>query len=79
MAAMVAILNDVGYFSTTSHADTSFKSFGLVVQEKKFKIDFQNIHHLRFPIRLMLAISYLQVIPDTYYQVSSQLLFGSGR
>ena len=42
----------------------SFKSTGLLIQEKKFKIDFQNgcyCDHLGFPIRIILAISDLQI------------------
>ena len=37
-----------------------FKSIGRLVQEKR-KIDFQDGGHLRFPIRMILAISALQV------------------
>ena len=44
----------------------SFKSIGLLVQDKKLKIDFQDGHHginLRFPVGRILAISDLQVAP----------------
>ena len=34
---------------------TSFKSVGLSVQEKKFNTDFQDGGHLGFPIRTVLA------------------------
>ena len=33
----------------------SFESFGLLVQEKKLNIDFQDGGHLGFPIRTFLA------------------------
>ena len=39
---------------------TSFKSTGLSVQEKKFNIDFQDGDHLGFPIRMTLATFDLQ-------------------
>ena len=45
---------------------TKFQSIGLLVQEKKRKIDFQDgCHgdHLRFPMVKILAIFDLQVIP----------------
>ena len=35
---------------------TSFESSGLLVQEKKFNIDFQVGGHLGFPIRTILAL-----------------------
>ena len=41
------------YRSPDYHA--SFKSNGLLVQEKKFNIDFQDGGHLGFPIRTILA------------------------
>ena len=40
---------------------TSFKSTGLSVQEKKFNIEFQDGSHLEFPIRMILATFDLQV------------------
>ena len=40
---------------------TSFKSIGLSVQEKKFNIDFQDGSHLGFLIRMILATFDLQV------------------
>ena len=40
---------------------TSIESIGLLVQEKKFNIDFQDGGHLRFPIRIILATFDLQV------------------
>ena len=39
----------------------SFESFGLLVHEKKRKIDFQDDRHLGFPIGKILAIFDLQV------------------
>ena len=39
----------------------SFKSIGLLVQEKKFNMDFQDGSHLRFPIRIILVTFDLQV------------------
>ena len=38
-----------------------FESIGLSVQEKKFKIDFQDRGHLGFPIRIIIATFDLQV------------------
>ena len=35
---------------------TSFKSIGLSVQEKKFNIDFQDGGHPGFPIRMVIAL-----------------------
>ena len=35
---------------------TSFESIGLLVQEKKFNIDFQDGGHLGFPIRMIFAV-----------------------
>ena len=46
-----------------------FKSIGLLVQEKKGKIDFQDGRHLGFPIGTILAIFDLQVtlmIPTSF-------------
>ena len=40
---------------------TSFESVGLLVQEKKFNIDFHDGGHLGFRIRNILATFYLQV------------------
>ena len=43
-----------------------FESITLLVQEKKFKIDFQHGclgNHLGFPIRMILAVFDLQVTP----------------
>ena len=59
----------------------SFKSIGLIVQENKWKIDFQDGHrdsHLGFLIRMILAIFALQVTPmlPTKFQVN--LPFYSG-
>ena len=53
----------------------SLESIGLLVQEKKRKIDFQDGGHgghLRFPIGTILAILNLQVTPmlPTKYQVN---------
>ena len=39
----------------SSDYQTSFKSVGLSVQEKKFNIDFQDGGHLGFPVRIILA------------------------
>ena len=53
--------NDLSYFWSTGHPDTSYKasSIGLSVQEKKFKLDFQDGdcgRDLGFLIRIILAI-----------------------
>ena len=53
---------------------TSFESTGLLVQEKKFNIDFQDGGHggqHGFPIRMILATSDLHVT-DTYYHLLVQ-------
>ena len=40
---------------------TSLESVGLLIQEKKFNIDFKDGSHLGFPIRTILATFDLQV------------------
>ena len=60
---------------------SSFKSNGLLVQEKKRKTNFQDSSHgsyLGFPIRTILSFFWSTSHPDASYQVSSQLAFGSG-
>ena len=59
----------------------SFKSIGLLVQEKKQKIDFQDGHHRGnpgFPIGMVLAIFDLQVTPmlPTDFQVNWPIYSG---
>ena len=49
----------------------SFESTGLSVQ--KGKIDFQDGHHLGFPIGTILAIFISTSLPDASYQFSDQL------
>ena len=51
----------------------SFESIGLSVQKKKEKIDFQDGHHLGFPIGTILAIFISTSHPDAAYQFSNQL------
>ena len=51
----------------------SFESIGLSVQKKKGKIDFQDDHHLGFPIGTILAILISSSHPDASYQFSNQL------
>ena len=54
------------HVQVTSILTMNFKSIALSVQEKKFKIDFQDGHHgcnLGFPIAMIWAIFDLQVIP----------------
>ena len=50
----------------------SLESIGLLVQEKKRRIDFQDGGHFGFPIETILAISVLQVTPmlPLRYQVN---------
>ena len=57
---------------------SKFESVGLLVQEKKRKIDFEDGDHVGFPIKTILAIFDLQVtkILPTKFQVS--WLFNSG-
>ena len=57
---------------------TSFESIDLLLQEKKFKIDFQDDCHLEFLIRMILATFDLQVtlIFSMKFQVTKP--FGSG-
>ena len=57
---------------------TSFKSVGHSVQEKKFNIDFQDGGHLGFPIRLILAIFDLQVTSILPIKFQFNWPFGSG-
>ena len=55
---------------------TKFESISLSVQKKKQKIDFHDGRHLGFPIRTILAISDLQVIPmlPTNFQINWPLV-----
>ena len=53
---------------------TSLKSVGLSVQEKKFNIDFQDEGHLLFAIRMILTTFDLRH-PETSNKVSSRLAF----
>ena len=50
----------------------------LLVQEKKFKIDFQDGRHLGFPIGTLLAIFDLQVTPMLPTKFPVNWPFGSG-
>ena len=52
--------------------------FGLSVQEKKRKIDFQDGFHLGFPIGTILAIFDLQVTPMLPTRFGVNWLLGSG-
>ena len=59
---------------------TSFKSIGLSVHEKKFNIDFYDGDHggiLGFPIRMILATSNLQVTSKLPMKFQVNLSFGS--
>ena len=59
----------------------SFKAFGRLVQKKKLKMDFQDGHyagHLRFSIRMVLAIFDLQVTLILPTKVLVSWPFGSG-
>ena len=51
----------------------SFESIVLSVHKKKGKIDFQDDHHLGFPIGTILAIFISTSHPDASYQFSNQL------
>ena len=53
----------------------SFRSAGISVQEKNFKIDFNDGHHLGFPICTILAIFNLTLSAGLPMKVSSQLAF----
>ena len=57
---------------------TSFESIGRSVQEKKFNIDFQNGHHLGFPIRMILATFDIKVTSILPMQFQVNCPFGSG-
>ena len=71
--------NNFSCFWSTSHPDTFnqvSRSIVLRVQEKKFKIDFQDDSHLEFPIqRLKLVLVYKS--SDSSYQVPVNWPFGS--
>ena len=56
-----------------------FESIGLSVQEKKWKIDLQDGRHLGFPIRMILGIFDLQVIPMLPTTFWVNWPFGSGK
>ena len=73
--------NDFSYFWSTSHPPCFLPSFeltGLLVQEKKRKIDFQDSGHLGFPIGMILAIFALQVTPMLPTKFWVNWPFGSG-
>ena len=57
---------------------TSFESIGRSVQENKFNIDFQNGHHLGFPIRMILATFDIKVTSILPMQFQVNCPFGSG-
>ena len=57
---------------------TSFKSIGLLLQEKKFNTDFQDGGHLGFPIRMILATFDLQVTSKLPIKFQVNWPFGSG-
>ena len=88
MAAMAAILDFLSeqfllffIYKSTQCFLPSFKSIGLLVQEKKRKIDFQDGHHggnLGFPIRTILAIFDLQVTPMLTTEIKVNWPFSSG-
>ena len=54
---------------------STFESIGLSVQKKKGKMDFQDGHHLAFPIGTILTIFIFTGHPDASYQFSNQLAF----
>ena len=57
----------------------SFESVGLYIQEKKFKIDFQDGSHPGFLIKMILAIFFSSTShPDISYQVLNKWPLGSG-
>ena len=88
MAAMTAILdfdrNNSSYFFIYKSPWCflpNFKSIGLSVQEKKWKIDFQDGCHdgpLRFLIERILAIFDLQVTLMLFAKFQVNWSFGSG-
>ena len=62
----IRMILDTFDLQVTSILPMKFESIALLVQEKKFKIDFQHGcqgDHLGFPIRMILAVFYLQVTP----------------
>ena len=56
-----------------------FQSTGLSVQKKKGKIDFQDGHHLGFPIGTILAIFISTSLLDASHQFQISWPFGSGK
>ena len=65
----------------TSILPTKFESIALLIQEKKFKIDFQHGckgDHLGFPIRMTSAIFDLQVTPILSIRFRDNRSFYSG-
>ena len=56
----------------------SFKSTGLLIQEKKRKIDFKDGGHLGFPIRTILATFDEQVTPKLSTKFQVKWPFGPG-
>ena len=76
----ISDLNDFSYFWSSSDPNTSYhvSSIGRLVQEKKFKINFQNWSHLGFPIGTILAIFDLQVTLTAPTKFPVNWPFGSG-
>ena len=62
----------------SSDYQKSFESIGLLVQEKKFNIDFQDVSHLGFLIRTILATFDLQVTSICPIKFGLNWPFGSG-
>ena len=58
---LIRIIFAIFYRQVTLILPTKFLVKWLSVQEKKFKIDFQDGHHLGFPIEAIWNIFYLQV------------------
>ena len=72
----ISYRNDLSYFfiyKSPLCVLPSFESTGLSVQKKKGKIDFQDGHHLGFPIGTISAISISTSHLDAFYQFSNQL------
>ena len=81
MAAMAAIWDFLSlrfelfffYLQVTPRLPTKFESIGFSVQKKKGKTDFQDDHHLGFPIGTILGIFISTSHPNASYQFSNQL------
>ena len=69
----ISYRNNLSYFLSTSHLNASFHVLSQLAFQFKRRRDFQDGHHLGFPIGTILAIFISTSHPDASYQFSNQL------